>query len=123
MLLSKPIDLLPSTAAPQWTSRKISALVDTGATISGVRRDLFKELELPLIGRVLVDTASETIETERVLAQVSTSGAGVDAPPFKKTGHFAVFNGTDELLLGMDFLKGGRLVVDLVEGWWEWTRE
>lgn len=132
-MISVPIELLPRSESSTVRSpyRRVSALVDTGATVSGIRRDLAESLELPVVDRTVVGLAHGTVETERVIAQIMRPATGLTGDggipdrgssqgTFRTVTLLTVIEGDDDFLLGMDLLEGGRLVIDLPRGRWEW---
>lgn len=105
-------------------SRRVTAVVDTGATVSAIHRDIARFLGLQIIDRTLVRTASGIVETDKVLGFVVDAEPTDSelASPFRIVCALSVFEGSDDFLLGMDLLEKGRLLVDLVTNRWRWRR-
>ena len=94
-----------------FTGRSISvkALVDTGATLTVVPRRVANELELPVIGRSLVQTAKGVAELEARFGVVEVMGEETPA-------RILVSDGVDTVLIGITVLEQLGLEVDPVTG-------
>lgn len=117
-LIPLPGEPLPGLLAPP---RQITAIIDTECTNSVVRYDLAAELDLPVIGRREVSTASsgsEPIDCLTVAADLlMTDPKQLQAHVFSE---LVVRDMEDDMLLGMNLIGGGVLTVDPVAGFWDW---
>ena len=98
---------LASLAAPQRT-KEVSLLVDTGATLSWIPREILEKLGAPVVSRLpftLADGRELERETSAVLMTVDGRKAAV-AVAFGEAGEAAV--------LGATALEGLGLLVDPV---------
>lgn len=99
----------------QVNGRAVEFLVDSGATGSALPLALARELQLPVVGRVRMNTASGTVEADVVQADVSLRG-GLDIERLR----LAAMPELHTPLIGMDVMgrlrwqhEGGVLRVDL----------
>jgi predicted aspartyl protease len=107
---------LPGATAPNQT---VSALIDTGATISCVHPDVQSQLSLPVVDRVTMHHADGNTVVPVVAASVVIQDGNNKAV---RAGlrRFAVAKSTEEMIFGMDLMDGGILTVDQVRNTWEW---
>ena len=108
------------------TSRKLVAIIDTGATTSVIRRDIAEELRLPIVDTrvsvyrpVVGEESAGFAETESVILRIYYLN-GADRERRVVTALLSEVQSRDEMLIGMDALEGGVLTVDLVRGEWSW---
>lgn len=104
----------------QRRTRRVHALIDTGATMSSIRLDVAEDLGL--VSTESCDMASLEAVSVRKLAPACMR---VMAEPQRTwmrqrtfTLHARVYDGTPEMLLGMDEILRGELVVDGLTGTW-----
>lgn len=84
----------------------VSALLDTGATASGISRTLAERLQLPSIGKQPIGTAGGTIMAERYLFRIGIPQAQQFPFIFDDITGFEVGgSGNFQVLLGMDVLS------------------
>lgn len=119
LLLSAPHGAPPDGSTP-LPRRPVSALVDTGCTITSIRPDIAQQLGLPQIDTVRVHTASTGDDGHACPLVVCRVRIAQD-PKFTQMLKVAVAPMRDEMLFGMDLLAGGVLVVDTLHGIWHWT--
>ena len=96
---------------------RIRAIIDTGATASAISADFAAKLSLPPVGKTLAAHAGGVDEVPVVAARCELrDGSGKSVI---QVWPFGVLPGmTDELLFGMDLMRGGILTVDMVKGEW-----
>jgi predicted aspartyl protease len=94
----------------------VTAIVDTGCTISTIRADMAAALGLPLQGRATVATANGTRQCDVVLAELFLKSRGKTVRSLRQ---LAIAPTLNEMLFGMDAMEGGVLTVDCVGRVWE----
>lgn len=100
------IAILRPTPATDLTSMPATALLDTGATSSGVTRQIADALQLPSIGKEPINTAGGTILSERYLFRIAFPIA--NSFPFifdDITGFELTDYRSFQAILGMDVLS------------------
>ena len=101
-------------------NRTVTALVDTGCTMTAIRAELAAALGLPTIRTTKASTASSgknPVECDVVIAELALES---DGRTIKSYRELVVADMEDDLLFGMDALFGGVLTVDLAKGRWTW---
>ncbi|UVO50980.1 aspartyl protease family protein [Sphingomonas sp. SUN019] len=99
------IDILRPDPATDLTAVRVVALLDTGATSSGVAKRIADELRLPSIGKEPINTAGGTILAERFLFRVAFPISGSFPHVFDDiTGFELTDHGSFQAVLGMDVL-------------------
>lgn len=87
------------------TSLSVRALLDTGATTSGVSRSVAERLGLPSVGKRPVGTAGGLILVDRYLFRIGFATAGGLPFIFDEIAGFELVEMTNfEAVLGMDVL-------------------
>lgn len=100
-----PIEILRPAPASDLTSLRVTALLDTGATSSGVAKQVADTLALPSIGKEPINTAGGTILANRYLFRIGFPQDS--ALPFvfdEITGFELIAHGAFQAVLGMDVL-------------------
>lgn len=102
ILRSEPSDL---------TSVEAVALLDTGATTSGISRDIALKLDLPEMGKRPMGSARGLDQVQRYLFRIGLEPSDTDLTPafpfvFPPALGFEIVRGSSfEALLGMDILR------------------
>jgi predicted aspartyl protease len=100
-----PVQVLPPEPAHDLTGRSATALLDTGATTSGVARGIARSLDLPSIGKEPINTAGGTILSERYLFRLGIPRPGAFPYIFDDVTGFELSDGSSfDALLGMGVL-------------------
>lgn len=105
-----PILILKPAPASDLTHYEVSALLDTGANVSGVATHIAKKLDLPGIGRRPLMSAQGLGQAKRFLFRVGLkqpeSSAATLPFIFEETMGFELIDGTNlDAVLGMDILS------------------
>ena len=104
-----PILILRPTPTTDLTSVEAMALLDTGATISGVAKHVVRQLDLPRVGRRPLMSAQGLGQVERFLFRFGLKIS--DSPSafpyiFRETMGFEIVDGSSfDALIGMDILS------------------
>lgn len=120
--VSRPTQLAHARGATSRRERALRAIIDTGCNATAIRADLAAELGLPPIGMIAVHTGSSGKE-QGVACQVVLAELRLVDPAGQELviqHDLTTLDMSDEVLLGMDLLRGGVLDVDLVDGVWQW---
>jgi hypothetical protein len=102
--------ILKPAPTSDLTHYEVSALLDTGANVSGVATHIAKTLDLPGIGRRPLMSAQGLGQAKRFLFRVGLKQPGSDAATlpfiFEETMGFELIDGTNlDAVLGMDVLS------------------
>ena len=101
-----PIQILRPSPAVDLTPCKVVALLDTGATSSGVAATVAAELGLPSIGKEPINTAGGTVVVNRYLFRIAFARTGEFPFVFDDiTGFELIAHGAFQAVLGMDVLS------------------
>jgi predicted aspartyl protease len=98
--------LAPAPAA-NLTSLAATALLDTGATTSGVKREIASRLRLPELGKRPLGSAHGEAQVERFLFRIGFQVEGAQLPfVFEEVSGFELKDGLAfDALIGMDVLN------------------
>ncbi len=103
-----PLSVLKPFPPSALTSVDATALLDTGATISGVSRWIMKSLNLPTIGKRPISTANGLLQTDHVAFRIGIRDDR-EALPFvfdDVMGFTFADTQSFDVVLGMDILNG-----------------
>lgn len=101
----------------------VDAIIDTGATNSVGHATVARRLGLPVLSTETIIGVSGPLVCTVVMGHVVISdGDGADLLS-ELTPMPVVHKMADDMLYGMDLLKGGVLTVDMVRGRWRWVEE
>jgi len=94
---------------------EVEALVDTGATLTVIPRKIAESLEIPIVGKNIVETAAGKIEIDRGRAWIEIMGKGEIVPVL-------ISDVIEKVLIGITVLEILGLRVDPITGKLvEWT--
>lgn len=100
------VDVLRPTPASDLTAERVTALVDTGASSSGVAKSVAQRLRLPSIGKEPINTAGGTIMSDRYLFRIAFPNPTGFPFVFDDLTGFELTNFSHfQALLGMDVLR------------------
>ena len=100
-----PIQILRPAPAIDLTPFEATALLDTGATSSGVSRTVADTLGLPSIGKEPINTAGGTVLANRYLFRIAFARTGEFPFVFDDiTGFELVYHRAFQAVIGMDVL-------------------
>ncbi len=88
---------------------EVSALIDTGATLTVIPRSIAKELELEVTGRSIVETGAGRLELERSRVLIELEGRSEIVPVL-------ISDIIDKVLIGVTTLEVLGLQVDPLTG-------
>jgi predicted aspartyl protease len=119
-----PVGLPPSGVVDSSSlgppHRVVRAVIDTGCTRTTIRPDIAAELSLPVHDKAQAYVANSKLPqqtfTVRAVLGLPRPGLSYLIRPFS----LMVSDGHDEMLFGMDALRGGILTVNCVQGTWRW---
>ncbi len=103
---------------PGAPERCVSAIIDTGATVSGISERLANELGLSRVSTIELGTTHGTVTADVVIARVKIESGGKPTSGLMKLA--IIPDPRDDMIFGMNALDGGVLTVDLVKYKWEW---
>ncbi len=104
----------------QDRSRPIKAIIDTGATNSTIRSDIVKSLGLPVVGAINCVTVHGTKQAPLVVVELIVRDGQTNTSARRVIQAVVPDEQTDEMLFGMDAMKGGVLMVDTTKSEWSW---
>jgi len=110
--------VMPPVGAPNaLTSVEVDALLDTGATSSGLTPRISRQLDLPSLGKKPVQTASGLMQSDRYMFRVGFFSQNHDGPQFPTVLNMTILGiglaDTDsfDMIIGMDVIGRNRLEI------------
>lgn len=101
-----PIQILRPSPTSDLSSFDATALLDTGATASGVARHIAEQMALPSIGKEPINTAGGTVLVNRYLFRIAFSrDQGFPFVFDDLTGFELISHASFQAILGMDVLS------------------